>query len=576
MGKKSKRKNVMFNSKNTSSQLLKIKALESNISKAFTFCIEDSETIDNMECINSFLIHDLLFVLSNRTHERSANIIVNNVNHIAEWPIMNNAKVKSLYVKNKVMEARTELSKIIERKFEGSFYRMNCDWMILSYILFMFLEDEEDKEVFHGKKITENLSFKLLDFVYGMELERKIVEECKKTNTICDYSEWKNNMRTYKLNSENLVNNIWSEESREEFCKIYNNYISYWVSEDSEIFAKRNTVESLCVDLDEEVKSKWSKIFELIGKFNYSEKDINKLFSEFAKDIFEKFGYNGYALFSKVCGQSEMYFSKCFESLINDIFFLISEIYNREMIEDKDKVIKANNEEIKELKSSNRSLMKESKNFEKSVEELNTKISNLESELETLQNSTCNNEELLKVQEELNRVKSDLITEKENSVKIKQKSDWKETRINELTSELEKYKTIESDMMILQNENNSLHSQITSLEELEEETGKITFEDKLSKIKNEQILFVGGTGNMLSKFKSMFPNSDYIDISDSGVNFEVPPRFKYIAIYTRVVTHSHCKRIESQVDKCNIIPINICNSKLVVDELYKNIIGHKN
>ena len=80
---------------------------------------------------------------------------------------------------------------------------------------------------------------------------------------------------------------------------------------------------------------------------------------------------------------------------------------------------------------------------------------------------------------------------------------------------------------------------------------------------------------MLMKFKEIFPNSDYIDISDCGSNFDVPSRFNYVVIYTRVVTHSHCKRIESQVDREKILLINICNKDLVIDELYKRIIGHK-
>ena len=141
---------------------------------------------------------------------------------------------------------------------------------------------------------------------------------------------------------------------------------------------------------------------------------------------------------------------------------------------------------------------------------------------------------------------------------------------------MKEYQSIEMDMMTLQNENNVILEQIKSIETLENEVNSDSeYERKLNAIKDEHILFIGGTGNMMSKFKDMFPNSDYIDISDCGSNFDVPSRFNYVVIYTRVVTHSHCKRIESQVDREKILLINICNKDLVIDELYKRIIGHK-
>jgi hypothetical protein len=132
--------------------------------------------------------------------------------------------------------------------------------------------------------------------------------------------------------------------------------------------------------------------------------------------------------------------------------------------------------------------------------------------------------------------------------------------------------------MSLQNEKNILEAQVVKLEEMgqeDEDVKKARFEEHLNAIKDMPILFVGGTGNMMSKFMPLFPNSDYIDISDEGTNFTVPQRFAYVVVYTRVVTHSHCARVESMVDKDKIIPVNIFNTELVVEELYKNIIENK-
>ena len=107
---------------------------------------------------------------------------------------------------------------------------------------------------------------------------------------------------------------------------------------------------------------------------------------------------------------------------------------------------------------------------------------------------------------------------------------------------------------------------------LENEETDLDFEMKYEKIKNEPILFIGGVGDMLYKFTEMFPNSENVNLSENSASFNVPPRFKYVAIYTRVVKHSFCARAESFVSRDNIIYLNILNKKLVVDELYRNII----
>ena len=107
----------------------------------------------------------------------------------------------------------------------------------------------------------------------------------------------------------------------------------------------------------------------------------------------------------------------------------------------------------------------------------------------------------------------------------------------------------------------------------DEDVKQKRFEEQLSAIKDIPILFVGGIGDMMSKFKDIFPNSDYIDVSDEGVNFSVPPRFQYVVLYTRSITHPHCYRVESQVPRERIIFMSMSNTELVVDELYKRIVN---
>ena len=132
-------------------------------------------------------------------------------------------------------------------------------------------------------------------------------------------------------------------------------------------------------------------------------------------------------------------------------------------------------------------------------------------------------------------------------------------------------------MLELQNQNNVLLSDIAKIEQFEEMGADDSdIEKKYEAIKNEPIMFIGGVGDMLQRFVELFPNSENINISDNIANFNIPNRFKYVAIYTKVVKHSFCERAESIVGKDKIIFLNILNKNLVIDELYKSIIGHKN
>lgn len=237
--------------------------------------------------------------------------------------------------------------------------------------------------------------------------------------------------------------------------------------------------------------------------------------------------------------------------------------------------------EVKELTSQVRTLRKDFTKLEKSFEEAEKRIQEYE---ESEKVEIADTQIILDISEveeykkTIERLENKISEDKDDYSKISNKSGWQENRIKELEEKLKYYSSLENDMMSLQNEMNILSAQVDKLEEMgqeDEDVKQKRFEEHLEAIKDLPILFVGGTGNMMSKFMPLFPNSDYIDISDEGVNFTVPQRFAYVVVYTRVVTHSHCARVESMVEKDKIIPVNIFNTELVVEELYKNIIGHK-
>ncbi len=251
----------------------------------------------------------------------------------------------------------------------------------------------------------------------------------------------------------------------------------------------------------------------------------------------------------------------------------------------KDLLLSSNKEksdkEVKELTSQVRTLKKDFTKLEKSFEEAEKRIQEYE---ESEKVEIADTQVILDISEveeykkTIEKLENQISENKDDYSKISNKSGWQENRIKELEDKLKYYVSLENDMMSLQNEKNILEAQVVKLEEMgqeDEDVKKARFEEHLNAIKDMPILFVGGTGNMMSKFMPLFPNSDYIDISDEGTNFTVPQRFAYVVVYTRVVTHSHCARVESMVDKDKIIPVNIFNTELVVEELYKNIIGHK-
>jgi hypothetical protein len=274
-------------------------------------------------------MHNFIFALSDRRSEMAGSILTTNIERLFNRYGFDSQKMKNLFAKGNSEELKIEIYKIIERKLEGSFERLNKDWMLLCYLFSYFYE--EKKEDFNGSDWFETMSFKLLDFVFAMELERKIVQEKAIANpnfediTELMHNDWQTSMQDYKLLPQALVCPIWSEETKIEFTMLYNNFMSNFISKDVEVFAKRSTIESIFEGVSEEIVAKWKPFFEMCVKSYIHKDDISSEFGEFATKIADKFGINGYALFSRMCGKSDAYFSKCFETLFTSsksFFFL--------------------------------------------------------------------------------------------------------------------------------------------------------------------------------------------------------------------------------------------------------------
>ena len=235
--------------------------------------------------------------------------------------------------------------------------------------------------------------------------------------------------------------------------------------------------------------------------------------------------------------------------------------------------------EIRELKSAVKSEKREREKVEKGLQAANDTIADMNSRESVI----LKDNEVVVSKDVISKYDSTIsdlekkVAELTNSLsKASGKCEWQEKQISQLEEVVASYDNYDKELLELRGENIYLSSIIEKMEDLNKEDEDVKqkrFEEQLSAIKDIPILFVGGIGDMMSKFKDIFPNSDYIDVSDEGVNFSVPPRFQYVVLYTRSITHPHCYRVESQVPRERIIFMSMSNTELVVDELYKRIVN---
>lgn len=235
--------------------------------------------------------------------------------------------------------------------------------------------------------------------------------------------------------------------------------------------------------------------------------------------------------------------------------------------------------EIRSLKSEVKSEKREREKVEKGLQAANDTIADMNSRESVI----LKDNEVVVSKDVISKYDSTIsdlekkVAELTNSLsKASGKCEWQEKQIAQLEEVVASYDNYDKELLELRGENIYLSSIIEKMEDLNKEDEDVKqkrFEEQLSAIKDIPILFVGGIGDMMSKFKDIFPNSDYIDVSDEGVNFSVPPRFQYVVLYTRSITHPHCYRVESQVPRERIIFMSMSNTELVVDELYKRIVN---
>ena len=552
--------------------------------------------------VNLFLLKNIVFSTISLPKNYKVMTMEVLVKEMTQTGVFASIKPKASYKKGVITEVKEEVQKCIMKAcptlFEETFE------LFVKTVAIIFEYDKEFRdEITSDKEKFETWCFSLLErslyFILIEHSDRRIVELNKNNKAQFDGF-----INDYMPISEEEIKNILSVDNTVEFKKdMYKKFIpEYFVSLKSDEFKEILTeqinnfydysFENQGKNLDE-LEANYSEgvtAYSYEAMYGESEYDLStyvKISRENlkrTKDInFDAFsGLESFEIIQRavslVAGSETRFLEELFMSLIVDLRVTA-------FLKHKDLIFSAHREksdkEVKELTSQVRTLKKDFSKLEKNFEDAEKKIKEYEEsnkvEIEDTQ-VILEKSEVEGYQKQIEDLKTQILDDKDNYSKVSNKNSWQENRIKELEEKLKYYSSLENDMMSLQNEMNILSAQVDKLEEMgqeDEDVKQKRFEEHLNAIKDLPILFVGGTGNMMSKFMPLFPNSDYIDISDEGVNFTVPQRFAYVVVYTRVVTHSHCARVESLVDKDKIIPVNIFNTELVVEELYKNIIGHK-
>ena len=582
---------MLFFAQHNNKKASKYRLTEYAAMTRFSSRFESAETVNNKELYDTNVLKCLLLVLTNRDKE---------VNQLAHSFLISDAyrlrvfspsKIKSLIEEGKYLEACAKLEDIVDKKWNylipdtcRLFYKV----FICLCEYFDFLEYSKKYEAEALKVLSKVLaySFTLVAEVYCLKEYASLSDKEKE-----EYINSGSNSKSKKDNSwDSMVKNnplkgeyltFSKDKSRnEELVLMYETVFKYWYDDlynmDRGLRNARQTLDDL------ELKNDWSLLFQVMDK-NYFKQPSSYL-GTFQEAFAPREKHSHKMKYEEDTAFVDYIYSMVAESIYGHLIAFTKDIFNAlagaQYVDFYNRTNKEKGDlagEIKDLKAANRNLTKSVTKLGADNDQLKALIEKDKVELEQVRKVEAESEELIELRkkvEELIQQNSELSADLKKS---ENKNDWLTKKNSELESDLKTYDGVEQSLMLLQNENNVLLADIERLELLDEneEDGEAEFERKLNAIREEPILFLGGTGDMMNRYLELFPNSENVNISDNTPNFTIPTRIKYVAIYTKVVKHSFCERAESLIGKENIIFLNILNKKLVVDELYKNIIGHK-
>ncbi len=552
---------------------------------------ENEITVDRPELYDSRVFQVLLAVLTNRNIDTICKYYATQIKYIEFLKIFENKSVKNLILSGDIVKGTVKFGEGIDKKYSSLWFETVELYFKTLFILYSYFDFYNNLSDDDALDMSEKIFIFSFSIVLGTHIIRKYKDMNKEEQDACNKEfkpkkdqSFEDAFKKSILLPEHLCYNC-DESIKEDFVKLYNAVRKHWevtLFDGNE--EKRNRFENFD---DLELQNDWTLFKKVLRRDFFEKPKANKMFNR--DDIFKiknadllaEFNITPdnpcYSQYNLLKNYMSTQYTTMREVFVRVMYNYLIESALQEKFKSEDSLKSDLSKEIKELKATN-------KNLTKSISKLNSENEALEKEkeanktlLEEFKQSEQESQELLELREKVQE-----LTQKNNDLtvsytKLENRVNHSESKVETLEAELKYFDGVEQTLMVLQNENNAILSDISKIESLENaEDGDAEFERKWNAIKDEPILFIGGTGDMLTKYLELFPNSENINISDNNPNFTISSRFKYVAIYTKVVKHSFCERAASFVDKENIIYLNILNKKFIVDELYKRIVGHKN
>lgn len=571
---------------------------EKGIISRFAGIVESPETVKNPDLMDFQALRGLLFLLINCSESFYNFHFPYIIKSCSYLKFCNIEQVKDLVLKNKSVEALNKFRDTLDKRLLDinlhtfSLYRKVLS---LAFQFFGFKDLLRSDNNYYDASIVK-VCERLLEFCFYMSLENYIAMQLNELpedirNEIYKVTNAENQLKgiikyakcsdTYPLNADVLQNTSCSDSMKSDLIMLYDTVFKYWYSTDSDSISLRNSFD-LVKDLP--FSNDMTLFLNMLRKDFYAEaqiKIVGNRISYYFDDCDKKIPFfedekseEEFSAFFRIIARKFIAYTNNFVS------YLFVEMTNKYMKEKVDGIEESKldlSNQLKELKSLNRNLTKNVKKLDDEVSSLKSEIESNKEKISAVTQVESENQELIELRKRVQELEDANKSLVEEQKKVSNRNEWLENKVEGLEFNLKYYQDIENDLLVLQNDNNALNGQIERIEKLEEDDSEFNdYDKKLSQIKDEPILFLGGHPNITGKLISLFPNSEVFDLSEGTSNFDIPGRIKYVAVFTRMVKHCYCERAESIMGKENIIPLNIFNSRLIVDELYKHIVGHKN
>lgn len=556
-------KHKVLKQTNTNSGANMVQKCRDNSAMSFlNFCLVDKEFLESKEYDFS-IIPDIYVLLYGFDRSMLVDFCENSISGTFELKNYRSNKIEGYFKTGQVSEfTRSIVGNIIPERFKGIDLstKLKVRKMLLGY--YMLKLEHIRPEDLVAKAIYLGLTNCLDKFIYKENLIKKL-----------DFKSYSYSQD--KLDKEtSLIKNmkIFTEKNKvnylHDLIPYFNGYIEGYIDLE-DINDSIAAVEKVSEDNREVFKK-----IQNIGYVSLSEEDLDAL----AKESLSLEVYNQYK--KDTVELNEIYYQ-----VVIPISYYISQNELSEMLKEErstniEQLNKAN-EFLKIEVLENKTLKKSVNKLEKEVIDLKLKCDKSENELLKFQSSKCNDEEYQKLLSELEKIKVENLSLTQDVVKWKGKTESSQRRIDVLEERLEDYNTIMSNLVDLQQENILLQESISKVDDLSNdilvEDTDLTYEKMLEVVRDLKILFVGGTSNVGTRLKEIFPNLEFINIADRNLSFVIPESMDCVVIYPRVLTHAHTERIYSLMNEnMPLIYVNALNTKLVVQEIYTQILnGHK-